>query len=54
MIVVDTGSGLLVQNPVSVGSYTYPWAPGWAALPADLASHLRVIDWARWTGRRSR
>jgi len=52
MIVVDTGSGLLVQNPVSVGSYAYPWAPGWAALPADLAPHLRVIDWARWTGRR--
>jgi hypothetical protein len=50
MIVVDTGSALLVQNPRSVGSYVYPWAPGWRTLPAELATRLRVIDWTKWTG----
>ena len=50
MIVVDTGSALLIQNPLSVGQYIYPWAPGWRNLPAELASHLRVIDWTKWTG----
>jgi len=53
MIVVDSGAALLAQNPVSIGSYVYPWAPAWGGLPADLAPHLRVIDWTRWTGRRT-
>jgi hypothetical protein len=53
LIIVDSGSALLVQNPVSIGSYVYPWAPSWGSLPAELATHLRVIDWTRWTGRRS-
>jgi hypothetical protein len=51
LIVVDTGSALLAQNPLSLGSYIYPWAPGWGTLPVDLATHLRVIDWTKWTGR---
>lgn len=50
LIIVDSGSALLVQNPVSLGSYAYPWIPGWATLPADLAAHLRVLDWTRWRG----
>lgn len=50
LIIVDTGSALLVQHPVSLGSYVYPWAPGWGTLPVDLAARLRVIDWTRWTG----
>lgn len=50
MIVVETGSALLVQNPRSVGPYVYPWAPGWRTLPPELATRLRVIDWAKWTG----
>jgi hypothetical protein len=50
MIVVETGSALLIQNPLSVGSYVYPWAPGWRTLPAELATRLRVIDWTKWTG----
>lgn len=53
LIIVDTGSALLVQNPVSLRSYVYPWSPGWAALPADLATHLRVLDWTKWTGPRA-
>ena len=51
MIIVDSGSALLAQNPVSLRSYVYPWAPGWGHLPADLATHLRAIDWTKWTGR---
>jgi hypothetical protein len=51
MIVIDTGSALIAQNPVSLGSYVYPWVPQWARLPLDLATHLRLIDWTRWTGR---
>jgi hypothetical protein len=50
MIVVDTGSALLVQNPRSVGRYVYPWAPAWRTVPAELSTHLRVIDWTKWTG----
>jgi hypothetical protein len=53
MIIVDSGSALLVQNPVSIGSYVYPWAPWWGGLPGDLGTHLRVINWTEWTGRRS-
>jgi hypothetical protein len=52
MIVVETGSALLVENPRSVGQYVYPWAPGWRTLPADLVPRLRVIDWTKWTGSR--
>jgi hypothetical protein len=51
MIIVDSGSALLAQNPVSLRSYVYPWAPGWRHLPGALATHLRVIDWTKWTGR---
>jgi hypothetical protein len=54
MIIVDSGSALVVQNPVSIGSYVYPWAPTWRTLPPDLATHLRVVDWTRWTGRGGR
>jgi hypothetical protein len=54
MIIVDTGSALVVQNPVSIGSYVYPWSPTWQTLPPDLAIHLRVIDWRRWTGQGGR
>jgi hypothetical protein len=53
MIIVDTGSAFITQNPVSLRNYAYPWEPGWATLPADLATHIRVIDWTRWTGRRA-
>jgi hypothetical protein len=52
MVLVDTGSALLVQNPRSVGGYVYPWEPGWATLPPELATHLRIIDWTKWTGSR--
>lgn len=51
LIVVDTGSALLIQNPISLGSYRYPWEPTWRTLPADLAGRLRVIDWTKWTGK---
>src|SRR5204863_7067238 len=51
MIVIDTGAALEAQNPVSTGGYAYPWASDLRQLPADLAAHLRVIDWTRWTGR---
>jgi hypothetical protein len=49
LIIVDTGSAILVQNPISLSGYAYPWAPNWGNLPADLAQHLRVIDSTRWT-----
>jgi hypothetical protein len=52
MIIVDSGSALLAQHPLSVGSYIYPWTRNGGALPADLATHLRVIDWTKWTGNR--
>jgi hypothetical protein len=51
LIVVDTGSALLVQNPISLGSYRYPWEPTWPTLPVELAARLRVVDWTKWTGR---
>jgi hypothetical protein len=54
MIIVDSGSAVVAQNPVSLGSYVYPWAPDWGQLPAELADHLRVIDWTRWTGRHTK
>jgi hypothetical protein len=47
---VETGSALLVQHPLSVSPYVYPWTPGWRPLPAELATRLRVIDWTKWTG----
>lgn len=50
LIVVDTGSALLAQHPVSLTSYRYPWEPSWRPLPADLAARLRLLDWAKWTG----
>jgi hypothetical protein len=61
-IVVDSGNGFITENLVSAQStnpaadgggsgYDYPWSSGGAQqLPADLASHMRVIDWTRWTG----
>ena len=52
MIIVDSGSALIAQHPVSLGSYTYPWARAGGGLPADLARRLRVIDWTKWTGSR--
>jgi hypothetical protein len=51
MIIVDSGSALLAQHPVSIGKYEYPWSRG-GSLPADLATRLRVIDWTKWTGGR--
>jgi hypothetical protein len=54
MIIVDTGSALLVQNPVSLRRYVYPWGSDWANLPAALAAHLQVIDWTKWTGRHTK
>lgn len=50
MIIVDSGSALLAEHPASLGSYTFPWAHPPVGLPADLANHLRVIDWTKWTG----
>jgi hypothetical protein len=63
-IVVDSGSGLVAENSVSAQSTNVnadgphsgapsPWnvAPYVQYLPHDLVAKLRVIDWARWTGR---
>jgi hypothetical protein len=61
-IVIDSGNGFVAEgiasaqssNPSADGGgsgYRYPWNLGGGThLPPDLASHLRVIDWTRWTG----
>jgi len=61
-IVVANGNGFIAEDDASAQSsnsaadgggsgYVYPWNTGGSThLPADLVSHLRVIDWTRWTG----
>jgi hypothetical protein len=58
LIVVDTGGGLGTEQIASRGTYEYPWESaatagqfyGHSTLPSDISTHLRVIDWTKWTG----
>jgi hypothetical protein len=49
-IIVDTGAGFVTDYYQQVAPYTYPWNWNNVNLPLDLLSHLRVIDWTKWTG----